>query len=381
MDAAVRAAFRVPEEGPASAARAPTRTGIGLPPSVFSGICKEKAIVADELPIGASVEGRSEVHGTAGGPGAEANGMGRTRLRGFELGGVRLVVEVPPGFAWDWPERWPRELACPPHDPEVYVGVRVGATSSPHCDSIAYSSEGVSFEIGRAGQDWVVAVHGREPFERVAHFDDSFREGEVVISPRVLSLGASGPEHPLQDPLADLIVMHRVVRTGGLVLQGSALVRNGSALVFLGAGAPPVDPPSPRPGAKLASQLLARDQVVLRREGHGIRVYGTPWRTGAGVGAPISAPLEALYVMKSSHTRISARQLESEGALSELLSHAFAPVHDSGIAERQLETARGVVERIPLLTLDSPRPAQERVVSFAWGQRQAALGFAPPGIH
>jgi len=307
--------------------------------------------------------------------------MGRTRLRGFELGGVRLAVEVPPGFAWDWPESWPPELACAPHDPEVYVGVRVGATSVPRSDAIVYSCEGVSFEIGRAGQDWVVAVHGREPFERVAHFDDSFREGEVVISPRALSFGASGPEHPLQNPLADLIVMHRVIRSGGLVLRGSALIRNGSALVFLGAGGPPVDPPPPRSGAKLASRLLARDQVVLRSQEHGIRVYGTPWRTGAGVGAPISAGLEALYVMKSSHTRISARQLEPERALSELLGHAFAPVHDAGIAERQLETARGVVERIPLLMLEGPKRTQERVVSFAWGQRQAALGFAPPGIH
>jgi hypothetical protein len=307
--------------------------------------------------------------------------MGRTRLRGFELGGVRLAVEVPSGFAWDWPESWPCELACAPHDPEVYVGVRVGATSVPRFDAIAYSCEGVSFEIGRAGQDWVVAVHGREPFERVARFDDSFREGEVVISPRALSSGASGPEHPLQNPLADLIVMHRVIRSGGLVLRGSALFRNGSALVFLGAGEPPVDPPAPRSGAKLASRLLARDQVVLRSEGHGIRVYGTPWRTGAVVGAPISASLEALYVVRSSHTGISARQLESEGALSELLNHAFAPVHDTGIAERQLEAARGVVERVPLLMLESPERTQERVICFAWGQRQAALGFAPPGIY
>lgn len=304
--------------------------------------------------------------------------MGRTKVRGVELGGVRLAVEVPPGFAWQWPARWFPELTCSPYNPDVYVGVRVGVTAVPRFDAIAYSCYGGSFEIGRVGEDWVVVVHGRERFERVAWFDDCFRQGEIVISPRALSSRTHAVDHPLQHPLDDLIVMHRVIHGGGLVLRGSALVRNGSALVFLGAARPPADPLLPRGSAKYESEMLAHDQVVLQREGSGMRAYGTPWRVEAPVPAPLSAHLEALYVMSSSRNGISARRLDPEGALSELLSHAYAPVHDAASAERQLEAARRVADRVPLLVLERPERSEERVISFGWGHRQAALGFAPP---
>ena len=304
--------------------------------------------------------------------------MARTKLRGVELGGVRLAIEIPPVFSWRWPETWPFDLACPPHEPDVYVAVRVGTIAVPRFDAITYSCEGGSFEIGRVGQDWVVAVHGRERFERVARFDPDFREGEIVISPRALSNGANGVEHPLQHPVDDLIVMHRVVRDGGLMVRGSALLRRGSALVFLGGGAPPADPSLGRGEAKHVSRLLARDQVVLRSGDGGVRAYGTPWRERTGIRGPTSARLEALYVMRSPHNGVAVQRLDPERALHELLAQSFAPVHDPESAERQLQAARGVIERVPLLALDRRRHSAEGVVAFGWGQRQAAMGFAPP---
>jgi hypothetical protein len=306
--------------------------------------------------------------------------VGRTRLRGVELGGVRLAIEVPHAFSWRWPVTWMPELACSPHDPDVYVGVRVGVVSVPRFDAIVYSCEGGSFEIGRVGRDWVVVVHGRERFERVARFDSGFREGEVVISPRALSLGAQGLEHPLQHPLDDLIVMHRVARDGGLVVRGSALLRRGLALVFLGTGAPPVDLPSGWSGAKSTSRLLARDRVVLQVDQDGIRAHGTPWRGSAGDHTPTSACLEALYVVRSSRNGVAAQRLDLERALRELLSQSFAPVHDPESVERQLRAARSIVERVPLLVMERPKRREEEAIAFAWGHRQAALGLAPPAV-
>lgn len=304
--------------------------------------------------------------------------MGRTRLRGIELAGIRIAVEVPASEPWDWGACEHERFACPPADPDVYVGVRRARTLDVPAQSIVYACEGGTFEVARAGEDWVVAVHGRERFERVARFDESFSQGEVCCRQDIGFL-----THPLAHPLDELILLHRIAREGGMVLRGSAVYREGHALVFVGDRDRPAEAADARCGWKQARGPggLAGDRVVVRAHESGVRVHGTPWqRISASPDSetPLRARLDAVHVLHDSDA-VFAERLEEEAAHAALLAYAFAPVHDPDGALRLAPVAEQIARSVPVLRLGLP--SQERVVPFTWGQRQAALAFAPPFVH
>jgi hypothetical protein len=205
--------------------------------------------------------------------------------------------------------------------------------------------------------------------------DANFCEGEVLLSPEMAALGT----YPLAEPLDDLVLLHRIVRAGGLVVDGSAILRQGAALAFLGADSAPDDCAGvggagrARPRAPMAS-----GRIVLRPGPDGIRLHSAPWIRGACVLPVEFARLEAIHVVTRSR-RVFAERLETETACAELLEHAYAPVHDPDGAFRLMGIAQFIVDRVPLLKLGLPE--EPRVVSFGWGQRQAALAFAPPGAR
>jgi len=52
--------------------------------------------------------------------------MARTQLRGLEIGGIQIGIEVPETCPWQWPDNVVAGYSCLPRNPEVHVGVRVG---------------------------------------------------------------------------------------------------------------------------------------------------------------------------------------------------------------------------------------------------------------
>jgi hypothetical protein len=299
--------------------------------------------------------------------------MSRTRLRGIELAGTRVAVEVPSGLDWAWQGDRYEPFVRSPEGAEVYVGVRVGAAPELPSGAFVYQSATHRFEIAERGDDWLIAVHGPAGLERTAIFDDAFREGEVVLSPRAAEEGIS----PLAHPLDELMVLHRVTRAGGLVLRASMVLRDDRALVFLGA-AQPADP-GRRSFRKQAPQRLGGERVVLlpRLGFEGVRAIGCPWTRDPELARPFSARVDAVHSIQTAHA-VFADRLDRDSALGELLDHAFAPIHDPRCAEVLFDAAAGLVDELPLLRLGLPE--EKRVIPFTWGRSDAAVAFAPPFV-
>jgi hypothetical protein len=294
--------------------------------------------------------------------------MARTRLRGVELVGTRIAIEVPSNLDWSWSGEAIEHFSCSPESPDVYVGVRIGVADAVPSDGIVYESGGHTFEVGRRVDDWVIAVHGRGRFERVAVFDDSFSEGEVVVSPSAAAAGVA----PFGHPLDEIVALHRVVRAGGLIVRGSAVPRDQRALLFLGsAQAPAAD----GCWGSARSQRLDGDRLALLPAERGIRLCGTPWHSDPLLSRPFSVSLDAVHVIEPARALFAERQDDCD-AIQALLAHALAPVHDPACADWLLEGARRVTSQVPVLRLGLPE--EKRVLPFTWGGSEAALAFAPP---
>jgi len=96
--------------------------------------------------------------------------MGRTRLQGMEIAGIRISVEIPSPLRRGADFGASGGVACSPLAADLTVGVRIAQGVMPDCDPVVYASAGSTFEVGQKNGDWWIAIHGRNRCERVARF-------------------------------------------------------------------------------------------------------------------------------------------------------------------------------------------------------------------
>jgi hypothetical protein len=285
--------------------------------------------------------------------------MGRTRLRGFAWAGVKLAIEVPAAVEWQWPEALV-DRTCHPEDADVHVSVERLRQPSPACDVLRYAHQGRVFEAGREGRDHVVHIV-RDG--RVARFDPAFRWARIALPDAAARAGV----FPLASPLDDLLLIHRVIAAGGLVLRAMAAVRQGRALVILGDATPA--PPGP-------STALWSGWLVLQPGREGFDVYPLPstLRSGARSRNALGARLEGLHLLDSAADDDTvAATLDPEIAAAELLRFAFAPLGSASHVDPIVEAATVLARRVPVLRLAGLGGAR-----FAWRATPARTSLVPP---
>ena len=195
-----------------------------------------------------------------------------------------------------------------------------------------------------------------------------------MLTPAALERGIQ----PLAHPLDELLVLHRTVRAGGLVLQGSVVRRGDRALVFLGGQRPAGGSPESRTSWRpVRSRHLRGQRIVVRPSIEGIRVLALPTCSPDPLPAGRSARLDAIHAIRPSRA-VFADRLGPDDAICELLESTFAPIHDPLCADRSFGAAADIIDRVPVVRLGLPD--QEQVVPFTWGRAGAALAFAPPFV-
>jgi hypothetical protein len=284
--------------------------------------------------------------------------MGRTKLRGIELAGVRIAIEAPSWCDWSWPASL-RERGCLASSPDVYLALRFAETPPVSAGaSESESSAGVR-ELSRSAQGCVVAVDTGGPDQRLARFEAGFHYGEIEMSARSLARALC----PIAHPLGEWIVAQRTLCEGGLVVWGSAATRGRRALVFLGDHAP----------RDLGSEgRVAAGWLVLRPAADGVRVVALGPGSGTGV-----AWVQGVHVADSMFSDGCAPAvLDSEAAAAELLRYTFSPLAAAEGADRSLEAASSLARRVSVIRTGLAAGARR----FAWqrGRAEAALDASGP---
>ncbi len=287
--------------------------------------------------------------------------MGRTRLLGITIAGLRMAVEAPSALPWRWPVGPLQRFVSQAQDADLHVGVRVARAEAPPGDSLRYDSGGGIFDVAQVGSDWVIALRIRGRLQRLARFDADFRAGEVIVDPD--SFYARQCHYPLAYPLDEVLFLHRLAREGGLLLHACGVVRRGRALLFSGPSGAGKTTMARLMQKHAAVEVLSDDRIVIREDATGFRAHGTPWHGDAPLSLAASAELAGIHLIRHA-PGVEPRPLGGAEGAAAVLGNAFAPFHDRVSAERTLELAERLAARVPIGSLGFAR--DERVVSFAW---------------
>jgi len=247
--------------------------------------------------------------------------------------------------------------------------------TAPPREALHYDSGGGIYDIARLGREVVIALRIRGVLQRVARFDEEFRSGEVVIAPD--SLYARECYYPLAYPLDELIFLHRIARDGGLMLHSCGILRGAHALLFTGPSGAGKTTISRLMREHAGASVLSDDRIVLRLDGDGIRIFGTPWHGDGELSSTGSARLRAIHVIRHA-PEVLAEPLCGATAARAVLENAFLPAYDPVGAETALGFVADLVDRVRVVRLGFPK--DERVVRYAWGPRSVAGTGSRPRV-
>ena len=290
--------------------------------------------------------------------------------RALEVAGLRLAVEVPAELPWEWPAGPLERFAAEPGDADVRVRVEVRSRleAAPRA-TLAYDSEGGIFDVARVAEGWVFQLAVRGELLRCARFDSEFRHGVVEVSRD--SFYARDRYYPLAYPLDELIFLHRLARSGGLLLHACGVERGGRARLYTGRSGAGKTTVARLELSRGECEVLSDDRIVLwERDGGGFDVCGTPWHGDAPLTSRRRARLASIHAIHQADG-LSAAPLSGASAAAAVLGNAFLPAHDPVAAERTLTLVDRLVREVPIGDLHFPKAPD--VVPYAWGQPAAVF--------
>lgn len=158
---------------------------------------------------------------------------------------------------------------------------------------------------------------------KAAWFDPSFERGHIVL--RRDCFATDQPVFPLEYPIDELAMMHRLSRGEGVELHALGLVdHDGSGYLFLGHSGAGKSTTArlwmSEPGVK----LLSDDRIILRKKNGQYWMHGTPWHGDAGVSSQGCAPLSALFLLEQAPSN-QIVPVPGAQAAAELFARSFVP--------------------------------------------------------
>ncbi|MGA7378081.1 MAG: hypothetical protein WBW36_17140 [Candidatus Sulfotelmatobacter sp.] len=237
--------------------------------------------------------------------------------------------------------------------------------------------------------DFCVPFLGAQPYKRLI-VDARFRHATLQMNQQSFATISSVPE-PLEYPLDELLIMHRLTQEPAIELHGVGIVGpNGANNLFVGhSGA------GKSTTARLWTSLhkvetLSDDRIIVREhpvrerlasedkirnkrsyEGNRsadltqIYMYGTPWHGEAHFALPQRAPLQRIFVLEHGLGNVITRLTRSQ-TVAELFARAFVPFHRHEYVDHALSFLERVAESVPCYrySFEPDERAVEKILQF-----------------
>jgi len=228
--------------------------------------------------------------------------------------------------------------------------------------------------------DFSAEVLGVRPYKRL-FVDEQFCRATLQINEETFADGMC-PLSPLDYPLDELLIMHRLTQENAIELHGAGIVQaDGSGCLFVGHSEAGKSTTTRLWTAREDVEVLSDDRIIVRRDesspcatevesgvgilrlrdrsasptahsaqddrATGMRMYGTPWHGDAMYASPNSAPLARILILEHGHGNVLT-PLSPSQAVAELFARSFVPFHRHEYVESALTFLQEVVDAVPV---------------------------------
>ena len=244
-----------------------------------------------------------------------------------------FAVEEQAGKAYDIEinVRWAENLEVPAEAPAFDSGGLWTAYPTKNRQNFYFATESL----------------GKAPY-KAAWFDPDFRRGEIFLNRQCLT--GADVIYPLEYPVDELLITHRLAKSEGVEVHALGLVdRDGSGYLFLGHSGAGKSTTARLWKQESSVELLSDDRIILRKQDGEFWMYGTPWHGDAGIASPGRAKVHAMFVLEKAPRNEIVAMKPSQG-VAELFARCFAPQYLALGLQFTLEFLEEFERRVPCST-------------------------------
>jgi len=199
--------------------------------------------------------------------------------------------------------------------------------------------------------DFHVPSMGDRPYKRFL-IDREFHAATLQMCEGFFADRAADP---MDYPLDELLIMHRLTQEKAIELHGSGIVRaDGVGNLFIGHSGAGKSTTTRLWTEREDVHVLSDDRIIVRRDPsafRGLRMYGTPWHGEAMFASPADAPLARILILQHGRGNVLTRLSPSQ-AVAELFARSFVPFHRHEYVDSALEFLQEVVAAVPVYRYD-----------------------------
>jgi hypothetical protein len=206
---------------------------------------------------------------------------------------------------------------------------------------------------------------GPRPYKE-AFLDRDFRRGEVVLRHELFARAAA--VDPLAYPLDELLLQGLLAGGRGAELHACGVISRGRGLLFVGQSGGGKTTMARLWQAAGGVTIASDDRIIVRRDGSGFTLHGTPWHGEAALAEPAAARLAAVFFLARGQTN-QATALPAGQTAARLFACAFPPFWDRDGVDFTLGFLGELAAAVPCCELAFvPEPG---VVEFVTGVVEA----------
>jgi hypothetical protein len=212
--------------------------------------------------------------------------------------------------------------------------------------------------------DFYAPLFGTLPYKRLL-IDSQFSQARLQISEQAFA-GMSDVLSPLEYPLDELLIMHRLTQENAIELHSCGIVQaDGAGNLFVGHSGAGKSTTTRLWTSHEDIQVLSDDRIIVREHSGEMFMYGTPWHGEAAFALPGRAPLKRIFVLEHGHGNVLMRLNRSQ-MVAELFARSFVPFHRHEYVDAALSFLERLADSIPCYrySFEPDERAVERIINF-----------------
>jgi hypothetical protein len=193
--------------------------------------------------------------------------------------------------------------------------------------------------------DFTTPALGTNPYRRL-QITREFDSADLLLNRALLS-GRGEPSFPLEYPLDELLMVHRLTRVCGIELHGCGVVDSErGGYLFLGHSGAGKSTMMRLWKSLRGVKVLSDDRIVLRQRDGEIWMYGTPWHGEPGLDDQGKSKIDRIFVLEHGSAN-EMTLLSPRDAVGELFARSFVPFYDREYLTAPLKFLQEVTELLP----------------------------------